>query len=260
MDCLVFRQRPDRVGTLLTLHGFLGDETSLAPIAAELAAPFARVDAVTLPGHGDAPWDPSWRWNSVIDDLCARLEPDGATVLVGYSMGARVGLSLVLARPECFAGAVLVGVDPGIEDPATRAERTAWERAMSSMILADGLERFVDHWETLPVFASQRALEPAARAQVRSRRTQHRAEGVAWAMEALGTGAMPSQWAALSELSVPVTVLTGALDEKFTAIGARMASRSARVAHAVVAGVGHDVTLEAPEAVIAAARELTAAR
>jgi 2-succinyl-6-hydroxy-2,4-cyclohexadiene-1-carboxylate synthase len=79
-------------------------------------------------------------------------------------------------------------------------------------------------------------------------------------MEALGTGAMPSQWAALSGLSVPVTVLTGALDEKFTAIGARMASRSARVTHAVVAGVGHDVTLEAPAAVIAAARERAAAR
>jgi 2-succinyl-6-hydroxy-2,4-cyclohexadiene-1-carboxylate synthase len=248
MDCLYFRERPARDLSLLALHGFLGDRGSLARVTSQVERSFVRTESLLLPGHAGAPWDPTWRWDDVVGALNERTDAEG-NVLVGYSMGARVALSMLLDAPERYAGAVLVGVDAGIEDAALRDERVVWERAMSEAILCDGLEAFGARWESLPVFASQRLLPEPVRAELRSRRAQHEPEGVAWAMRALGTGAMPSRWGELASLSVPVALVTGALDEKFTAIARRMSARSERIHARVIEGVGHDVTIEAPEAV-----------
>jgi 2-succinyl-6-hydroxy-2,4-cyclohexadiene-1-carboxylate synthase len=248
MDCLYFRERPARDLTLLAGHGFLGDRGSLARVTARVEQGFARTEALLLPGHAGSRWDPAWRWDDVVRSMNERTDAEG-NVLVGYSMGARVALSMLLDAPERYAGAVLVGVDAGIEDAALRGERVAWERAMSEAIVRDGLEAFGARWEALPVFESQRALPEALRRELRARRAQHEPEGVAWAMRALGTGAMPSRWGELSSLRVPVVLVTGALDEKFTAIARRMCARSERISARVIEGVGHDATIEAPEAV-----------
>jgi 2-succinyl-6-hydroxy-2,4-cyclohexadiene-1-carboxylate synthase len=239
------------------IHGFLGGPSSLDPVVARVESLCATVERETLPGHAGAAFDRSWGWDEALARMSHGLLEDGGTILLGYSMGARVGLSLLLARPRAFAGAVLVGVDAGIDDPGARAERRVWERAMAARIADEGLARFVDHWETLPVFATQRALSEELRRAVRARRIAHDPNGVGWAVEALGTGSMPSMWDRLTELSVPVRVVTGARDEKFSAIGARMAQRCGRMAHETVDGVGHDVGLEAPEALaVAVARAL----
>lgn len=248
MDCLHFRSRPDRDETLLCVHGLMGDARSFDRVRARSDAAFVRSESLLIPGHAGARWEPSWDFDAAVRALEERVVGD-RNVIVGYSMGARLALSMLLAAPQRYAGAVLIGVDPGIDEPLARDERLAWERAMSERIEREGLDRFAEHWESLPVFATQATLPDEVRAELRARRSQHRADAMAWAMRALGTGAMPSRWSALAALSAPVVLLTGSLDEKFTRIARRMQQRNARFAHRVIEGRGHDLSIEAPEAV-----------
>ncbi len=254
MDCLMFRERPNRDGTLCALHGFLGDDTALEAVVGEVEPMFARVERVVLPGHARAPWQDEWTFDAVVARLIERRSAVDPAVIVGYSMGARLALAMILRAPERFSGAVLVGVDPGIEDAPLRESRCAWERSMADALLRDGTAAFAERWAAMDIFATQRGLPEAVRCALDARRSQHDPRGVAWAMRALGTGSMPSQWSALGALAVPTVVVTGALDTKFTAISAKMAEASARVTRRVVEGVGHDVTLEAPESVVDALR------
>ncbi|MBL8681846.1 MAG: alpha/beta fold hydrolase [Myxococcales bacterium] len=243
---------------LYVLHGFLGDETALDGVTSRIASRFARVERWVLPGHKREPWSASWTFDAVVDRLierCSAVEPG---VIVGYSMGARIALAMILRAPERFSCAALVGVDPGIDDAPTREARLRWERAMADELLRDGTQAFAARWSELEIFASQRSLPGPVREALSLRRSQHDPEGIAWAMRALGTGSMPSRWGALAGLAVPTVVVTGELDKKFTAISATMAERSPRVARCVVEGVGHDVTLEAPEAVVDALQTLIA--
>ena len=108
-------------------------------------------------------------------------------------------------------------------------------------------ERFVDDWLDQPLFETQRSLPRAVRARERQRRIGNSPQYLARVLQELGTGRQSSFWAELSEVDVPVMVLTGELDPKFERIGNAMADRLRAVRRVTVAGAGHAVHLERPE-------------
>ncbi|MDO9021771.1 MAG: alpha/beta fold hydrolase [Deltaproteobacteria bacterium] len=202
-----------------------------------------------MPGHGPSPWVlPGAGFDEVLDALAPWTR--GRRVLVGYSLGARLALSLALRHPGDLRAVVLVGGTPGIEDPAERAQRAAADDALAASIARDGLEAFVERWEALPLFATQREMAPERRAAQRAWRTAHEAGGIAWALSTLSTGRMPPLWEALATAPFAVHAVTGERDEKFTRIAEEMVRRGGgRVVHHRVAGAGHNVALEDPAAV-----------
>jgi pimeloyl-ACP methyl ester carboxylesterase len=60
---------------------------------------------------------------------------------------------------------------------------------------------------------------------------------------------MAPMWDRLAELAMPVAILAGARDERYVAAGRRMAAAIAGASFEVVAGAGHRLALEAPDAV-----------
>lgn len=225
--------------TVVALHGFLGAPAMWEGLPSPHVAPWC-------PGHGPSPWILSGAsFDDVIDHLVAQLLPrEGRVRLIGYSMGARLALAMLMRYPERVEDAVLVGVTPGIRDDAERAARVADDARLADALLRDGLEAFVDRWEALPLFATQRALPEATRAARRAQRMAHDPEGLAWCLRTLGTGAMPPLWRQLSWCMVPLTLVTGSRDAKFTAIARDMAELAPRARHRIVAGAGHDVVTE----------------
>ena len=80
-------------------------------------------------------------------------------------------------------------------------------------------------------------------------RLAHAPLALAAALRALGLGAMPDLWPELARITAPVAVLAGALDEKFAALAHRIADRLPRARAVLVDGAGHNLLLEAPDAV-----------
>ena len=75
-------------------------------------------------------------------------------------------------------------------------------------------------------------------------------------MRHLGVGSMPPQWSALRRCRTPLELLIGENDTKFRALATRIAAMAPRARQRVVAGAGHNVTLEAPAEVRAAIQSL----
>jgi len=227
-------------GPRLTLvHGFTQTGRSWGEVARLFGNGF-EVVRVDLPGHGGSA---ALRMGfeetaSAIGDI------GGRCIYIGYSMGARLCLRLALDRPELVRGLVLVGGSPGL---STSLERTA--RVTADEQLADDIEKvgtavFLRRWLAQRMFAT---LTPADD-DLEGRRANAPA-GLASALRSFGVGAQESLWGRLAELHMPVLLVAGQLDAKFTVAGERMAAAIGPNARAVtLPGCGHAAHLEQPAA------------
>lgn len=236
---------------LLLLHGFTGAASTWRDLTGALN-PW-RCIAVDLIGHGtsDAPADQRcYTMERCVTDLVGLIDVLGVerAVVLGYSMGGRVALHLAAAAPQRVAALVLEGASPGIDDAAERAARVASDRALADDIELGGIATFVDRWERIPLFATQARLSDDVRARLRQQRLTNRPAGLANSLLGMGTGAQPSLWPRLRELTMPVLLIAGEDDTKYSEMARAMASRMPCAAVRIVSGAGHAVHLERPDA------------
>ncbi len=173
---------------------------------------------------------------------------DGEFTLAGYSMGGRLALHAAFALAPRVQRLVLIGASPGIADPAERDARREADERLADEIETETISEFAARWARTPVLADQPA---EVRAAVDADRRRNTPAGLAAALRALGTGALPSLWDRLSQLQVPVGLIVGERDQKFRAVAERMAAALPMAHLNVVAGAGHAVHLEDPAAVAA---------
>lgn len=231
----------------ILLHGFTGSPASWdAAIAA--AAVGSDLIALALPGHGSPPAaDFAGALAAIANDIeAAGL---GNARAIGYSMGARLALGLLVERPGLLSGATLIGVHPGLEDDGARRQRAEADRRWIEILRAGDIERFVAAWESLPMWDTQRRCDPAALEAQRRIRLAHDPDALADALGTTGLAAMPAYRSRISEIDVPVEIVAGERDRKFCDLGQSLVAEHPRLSLRVIAGVGHNVPLEAPEAV-----------
>ena len=176
-------------------------------------------------------------------------QADGAPVLVGYSMGGRIAAETVVRHPNLpLAGLVLESAGLGPADEAARVALAERNGAWAQRLREEGVAAFMDWWETLPLFASQQALPSEAHAAVRTERISRDAGPLARSLEAWGAHHQAAEEVTLSVLAeltnrnVPVLYLAGTLDEKYSAVAARV--RAAGLPAMLVPDAGHNVHLE----------------
>jgi len=228
---------------LVLLHGFTQTRQSWRRTVAALAGRYRAV-APDLPGHGQL----SERRPASLSATLAYLRAlvDDPHVLVGYSMGGRIALHAALAAPELVRRLVLIGASPGLADAAEREARRRADEELADRIEAIGLEAFAEEWGALALWEGQ---PERVRAAARADRLRNTAPGLAAALRGLGTGALPSLWDRLGELTVPVVLVAGERDEKFGAIAGRMAERVPDARVVAIPGAGHAAQLERPDLV-----------
>lgn len=78
-------------------------------------------------------------------------------------------------------------------------------------------------------------------------RARHSAKGLADSLRGAGTGRMPPLWERLGELDLPVLLLSGEEDAKFTALAADLRAALPRAEQRVIPGAGHCAHLESPD-------------
>ncbi|MBZ8138436.1 alpha/beta hydrolase [Rubrivivax gelatinosus] len=235
---------------LLLLHGFLGHPGAWNAVLAALPD-HGEAWCPWLPGHGPAPAEPA-TWAATVEAIAAALPP--GALLAGYSLGARLALGAALARPGAARATLLIGGHVGLADAHERAERAALDAGRAAALRHD-LGAFVADWEALPLFASQRRLAPALQAHQRAARLAHDAQALGWAFDVAGLANMPDYRPSLATTRQRLHWITGADDERFSRLAASV-SRPPRLTHELVPGAGHNLLLEAPEAVAAALQRL----
>lgn len=226
--------------TLILLHGFTQTSRSWDPFI-DFLDPQWNVIRVDLPGHGASGHHQA--------DLAETADLVTATcgrgIYLGYSMGGRVALHIAVLHPGLTDHLAVIGATPGIIDDDERATRRQADDALADNIESDGVPAFIDRWLSNPMFA--RLPKTVTDIADRNRNTT---VGLSSSLRHAGTGTQTPLWRHLSALPMPVTVIAGAEDPKFAAIGAEMvAAIGTRSSLHLVANAGHTAHLEQPAAV-----------
>ncbi len=235
---------------IVFLHGFTGTASTWNEVRKELEGKY-RTIAIDLTGHGKTsiPDKPErYSMEEQIKDLEAlfgHLKLD-SFYLVGYSMGGRISLAYTINYPERVKALILESSSPGLSEEQDRAARKAADKLLASKIIEEGITTFVDKWENIPLFDSQKSLPAEKRRAIRKERLQQNEIGLANSLLGIGTGSQDSYWKALHSISNPVFLTTGELDAKFVAIAREMNLLSPTWRHAVVPGAGHAIHVEKP--------------
>lgn len=234
--------------TILALHGFTGCGADFTPLEAQLGGHWI---CPNLPGHGPNPeMDCSpQRTIDLIDALYNEISSEDTRILLGYSMGARAALLHATEFPEKWDKLILIGSNPGIEDEAKRAARRTADQELSDSILKDGIPVFLDRWQETPLIKSQKSIRFEWLETMRSNRLQHQPEGLSNNLQMFGQGSVPNLWTRLDRLTMPVCLITGALDSKYTGIAKRFitALSNPHSTHCIIEDAGHMPHLERPE-------------
>ena len=162
-------------------------------------------------------------------------------ILVGYSMGARMALHVALLHPELVTQLVLISGTPGLKTDFERATRIENDNELADRIENIGTPAFIDEWLALPIFSGL-----SDEINQRNDRLRNTPQGLADSLRCAGTGTQEPQWSNLQQLSMPVHLIVGELDEKFTAIAREMKPLISTSELTVVENAGHTVHLENP--------------
>jgi 2-succinyl-6-hydroxy-2,4-cyclohexadiene-1-carboxylate synthase len=231
------------------MHGFTQTGASWSDLAGKLASSH-EVVIPDAPGHGGSAGVAA---AGIGEAASLLVRAAGTGHYLGYSMGGRLCLQAALDQPAHFLSLTLVSTTAGIEDAAERNGRRLADEALADRLdppaggrPALGIAEFLDEWLAGPLFSH---LTPAQAGL--GARLANTAGGLAASLRTVGTGEMAPLWDRLGELAMPVMVVAGSTDQRFVELSARLAGavRGARLE--VVAGAGHAVPFEQPEALAA---------
>jgi len=243
---------------IVFLHGFLGSGSDWLPFARKLEERFCSI-LVDLPGHGEAAIPAAdteadgffMRTVEALAGEIARITAEPC-VLVGYSMGGRIGLALALHHPELFSKAVIVSSSPGLRTEEERAARRKSDEGIARKIERN-FEGFIDFWYDQPLFATLKC--HALFREVEAQRKQGSPQNLARALRLLGTGNQPSFWRELAGNRLPMFFCVGEKDVKYVEIGKQMAKICPNASLEFFAGCGHTLHIEEPERFLASVEQ-----
>lgn len=235
---------------VMLLHGFTGDCGTWKDTAEILSGSFKTI-AVDLLGHGktDAPEEPSLYKMEVaashLMQILDKLKIDRVHLL-GYSMGGRLALGTSLLYPDRIKSLIVESSSPGLKTKEERAQRVVADQQLANKIKKDGIRNFVNYWENIPLFATQKTLPVEKQKAIRLSRLQNRPEGLANSLLGMGTGKQPSWWDRLQEIQAPTLIMCGELDVKFCRIAKDMEKMIPGSELVMLKGTGHALHVEDP--------------
>jgi 2-succinyl-6-hydroxy-2,4-cyclohexadiene-1-carboxylate synthase len=243
---------------IVFLHGFLGNATSFESVRARLTVGHPTLCPELFGHRGQSEPLLNHTFEAEADRLLGviRLHFKASPAhLVGYSMGGRFALALLLKAPQQFRSATVISARRGLDEPLARASRLEEDSKWARMLQTTPLSAFLDAWEQRPLFATQRRLAPHVLARLRQQRLRHNPLALAQAMTAFSLAHMPILQADLGRIRCPVTLMVGDQDPKFCALATDLAEHIHNQRTIVVSGAGHNLPLERPESVAAAISE-----
>ena len=233
---------------LILLHGFTGSKQTWKTFAHKWQDRF-QVITIDLPGHGETVTNRPRTMEMVVDDLREVLQQlmIKRAHFVGYSMGGRTALAYALTYPETVLTLTLESASPGLASHVDRAKRRQSDRQLIERLKSDGLKSFIDFWENIPLFTTQKQLPKDVQATIRKERLSQSPAGLSESLFYMGTGQQPSLWNDLQSLQRHVLLIVGKQDEKFVHLNEQMEQYLPKATLKVIEHAGHTVHLERPE-------------
>jgi len=218
---------------VVALHGFLGRDGDWDQVRA-MSRCGADWICPDLFSPGSASFDPP--------------HTNGTCWLAGYSFGARLALDWLQREPERWDGALLLSVNPGnFQSEEERAARRAADKKWADDFESAGWNDLMRRWNAQEVFAGSSVPHREECDYERDR-----------LCTALREFSVADQFTDPLRLPASLVIMAGARDRKFVDLQDHMRDAGFPGTFPVVAGAGHRLLVDAPDAVAAALDDLVA--
>lgn len=231
---------------IIFFHGFLGSGLDWEEIIDRISSDFYCL-AVDLPGHGKTRVHGSTTAYSM--DLFAGsftkfvknsnfIDPS----LVGYSMGGRFALFLTISVKNLWSAAILESATPGLRNDKQRVERQTKDNKIAVKLEKEKLEDFLNDWYKQPLFHT---LEKSKNLDsIIKQRMNNDPHELAKSLKMMGVGVQPSLWEACRTVNIPILLVAGEFDRKFSNIKRDMKSINSNFKVEIIKNAGHNVHVE----------------
>ncbi|MGX7023841.1 o-succinylbenzoate synthase [Vagococcus hydrophili] len=234
--------------TLVCLHGFMGTHATFDFLKEHSQWNIIGID---LMGHGESELS-----NNSVDYVLTNMSEALEEVfikmaltdiyLLGYSFGGRLAQTYAYHYPNRVKHLFLESAGTGLKEEEEKTLRKESDQKLAQKLKHEGMVSFVEMWQNLPLFASQKLIsDKKIMAEVTCKKQQN-SETMALS---LVHGSVAHQLNFLeTDLfnTVPTTFIAGSLDEKYTQIGQTLTDLK-QVNLVIIKNVGHCAHLEAPE-------------
>ena len=219
------------------LHGFLGrgaDWDAFRPLLRELSGTEPQTPDLFAAPSSLTPDE----WGREFAESVA--EVDQAPSIIGYSMGGRLALHAMLARPKLFKRAVLISTGLGFEDEERRAARRKADEAWAKRFESDPWDEVLSAWNAQDVFAGSPPMEERVESLFNR-------NALASALRHWSPAAHGSLVDRLPVIEGNVLMIAGARDAKYVREAERAAAALRNGDVWIVPPAGHRVPWERPE-------------
>jgi 2-succinyl-6-hydroxy-2,4-cyclohexadiene-1-carboxylate synthase len=222
---------------LWCLHGFLGSGSDWDGLRASWPTDLPPLHTPDL--FASPPRDASLSaFGERLSTEVAAVDP--APLLLGYSLGGRLALHALLARPTLWRGVVIVSAHLGLSDRPPRAARLDDDAAWARRFREEPWAALMRDWNARDVFGGR---EPALpREESRFDRA-----ALAHALDAWSLGRQDDLAPRLATLTVPILWIAGADDRRYVTQGQRAARAAPTIRFVPAPGAAHRVPWEAAE-------------
>ena len=231
------------IKTVTAIHGYLG-RTQDWSLIEDLLPSGWRLNAIDL-------WDESliadFEEFAVRFTARVRAEGAGTNVLLGYSMGGRLGLHALATAPELFDGAVIVSANPGLVSEEERTLRRRADDIWASKFLQEPWPSLMHEWNSQSALRAPKHVDPESISLERNENDFDRA-ALARVLRTWSLSGQEDMRAKIDALSMPIEFVTGQDDVKFTAMAREWLKDVAngQREHVAVEHAGHRVPWDAP--------------
>ena len=235
---------------LLLLHGWMGCGDDYTNIIEALKLKFYCI-TIDLPGHGktdvvggDIGYDFINTATGIVQ-LLASLNIDRCSI-AGYSFGGRLALYLALEFPARFDRVILESTSPGLETEVDRQARIIQDWQIINRLETADFADFVHDWYRQSIFIGIEKY-PEFENLVQARITGNQASRLIKSIESAGLGMQPYLGERLKSHPQPISLLVGALDHKFVAIGQAMSRNCLAIQLTIIPNCSHNVHFQQPQ-------------
>lgn len=187
--------------------------------------------------------------SSFIKEFNQLIDPEQNNILVGYSLGGRLGVQVVIDQPGLWKGASFISTHPGLKEEAERATRIINDGLLAMRFLTMKWPELMEKWNEQPVFAYSKHF-------ARQEEDYNRAI-LADVLTHWGLGQQQDLRESLAKLDIPIQWIVGKNDSKFLEIGQSIKFKHSKSQFFAVEDAGHRVPWDQPQHFIDILKQFT---
>lgn len=222
---------------LHALHGFLGKTGDWDPIfSGRLPSNVCKVNSHDLYACYPSPLN---HWGNVFNQSLGTKSSKTKRVLVGYSLGGRLGLHALIENPQLWDAAVILSANPGLTNRDAIEKRLKSDLDWANRFMNEPWDQVMDAWNDQSVLRTSQKIE--------RKENHYRREHLVHTLKEWSLGKQDDLRMNIKQLPLPILWLVGENDPEYIKHLTTLHLSHPHAKKSIVADAGHRIPWDKPE-------------